>query len=204
VFPAAEETLSQILALVGKCPDKLQEKCFELLLQAYLDAKVRPAVPMAASATPSPNSPPSPPAPAAPQPDGGGIPDAVRGRFKAVAGRMAVPVEKLAALFDFNLDPYNFHALVVPGENKAERNRNVGLLLCAKSYLMMSDWTADWKEFRAVCLDQGCWDQANVAAHLGKKGQFKTISAADGLALSSTGITEAQALLTKLASTDGT
>jgi len=89
-------------------------------------------------------------------------------------------------------------ALNVPGENKADKMRNVGLLLCAKSYLTMSGWDADWKEFRAVCIDQNCWDRANSNTHMSKSGFFKTVSAADGMVLNSSGVEAAETLLSQL------
>lgn len=195
MYADAQKTLEDILGLVERCPANLREKCFELLLKAYLDSKVTvvsaavPGVALHPTASSLPKTSES---------DMGTLPDALKSRFTAAAGRMGVQVQQLAGLFDFQLDPYNYHALSVPGENKADKCRNVGLLLCAKAYLTMSDWSADWKEFRAVCIDQMCWDQANAGTHLGKSGLFKTYSAADGLVCAGKGIEAAQALLAQL------
>lgn len=196
MYEDAESTLTQILALVAKCPEKLQERCFELLMQAYLESKV----PRAATPQGQPETQPGvTPPPAAPADPPASIPDALKSRFHATAGRLGVKVERLAGLFDFQLDPYNYHALVVPGDNKADRCRNVALLLCAKSYLTLGgDWSADWKEFRTVCLDQQCWDQANAGIYLSKTGNFKTASAGEGISLSSKGVSAAQELLSGL------
>ena len=199
MYADADQKLTDILVLVAKCPEKLQERCFEMLLEAYLASKAAPPPTASAPNAAGSHMPLSPP----PQPAGpyAGVtlPDALRSRFAALAGRMGVQVDQVAALFDFNLDPYNYHALAVPGDNKADRSRNVGLLLCAKSYLTLSGWTADWKEFRAVCLDQGCWDQANVGLNLKKLGYFKVYSAAEGLTLSNGGVEAAEQLIAKLA-----
>jgi hypothetical protein len=206
MYADAESTLIEILKLVAKCPEKLQERCFELLMEAYLDSKV-PAVANAAGTQGTPAAHPganlqAPVAPTPPPTVNGGnavIPDALRSRFHATAGRLGVKVEKLGGLFDFQLDPYNYHALVAPGANKAERCRNVALLLCAKSYLTLGgDWSADWKEFRTVCYDQQCWDPANAAIYLSKTGNFKTASAGEGIVLASKGVNAAQELLTSL------
>lgn len=201
MYADAQQTLDDILALVAKCPDSLKERCFELLLKAYLDSKAGPAAPhpAATAAHPAAHQAPAgnstslvaPLEPAA-------IPDTLKSRFAATAGRIGVTPQQLGALFDFQLDPYNFHALNVPGANKADKMRNVGLLLCAKSYLTMSGWSADWKEFRAVCIDQNCWDGTNFSANLAKRELFKDASAGDGLTLSSKGVEAAQALLAQL------
>lgn len=201
MFANAAEQIDRILALVSKCPERLQEKCFEMLLSAYLDGQKRPSsgheqvlgVSTQGDGTPAAST---------NIRNGLGqsqIPDALRSRFQAVAGRIKVPVEQLAGLFDFQLDPYNYHALVVPGVSNAEKSRNVALLLCAKSYLMMSGWQADWQEFRAVCLDQGCWDRANANTTLQKSGLFKSYTSGEGIALSPQGQAAAEGLLMKQA-----
>lgn len=198
MYEDAEKTLEQILGLVARCPEGVRDKCFEMLLQAYLDSKV---VSAPASAPLPPVQTPAPPdgvIPPTAQSSANGLPDALKSRFAAAAGRLGVQMQQLAGLFDFQLDPYNYHALNVPGENKADKMRNVGLLLCAKSYLTMSGWDADWKEFRAVCIDQNCWDRANSNTHMSKSGFFKTVSAADGMVLNSSGVEAAETLLSQL------
>jgi hypothetical protein len=199
MYPDAEEKLTAILSLVGKCPEKLQDKCFGMLLEAYLASKV---VSLPAAATPvlTPIAPPIGNHGAVSVTTG--LPDSLKNRFVSQASRAGLSVGKLAALFDFHVDPYNYHAIAMPGDTKAHRIRNAGLLLCAKTYLVsLGGWTADWKEFRAVCIDQGCWDQANASTHLGKSGYFKTMSATDGLELTSAGIEAAQTVLGQLAGT---
>jgi hypothetical protein len=206
MFSDADADIEKIVSLVAKCPERFQDKCFEMLLAAYLAGKARNVYPNAGlpassanAATPAENS----IAPAAEAQASknamDGLPEQLRTRFVAMAGRLRVPLGRLSGLFDFHLDPYNFHALVVPGENNAEKCRNVALLLCAKSYLMMSGWQADWKEFRAVCLDQGCFDKANTQTSLNKSGWFRSCSAADGIAASPQGIAAAETLLSQLA-----
>lgn len=201
MYADASQKLDEILALVAKCPDPLKEKCFELVLKAYLDSKVVSPAP-----APSPHAAPSvghqapttTPAVASGTTEPAALPESLKPRFAATAGRIGVTVQQLGGLFDFQLDPYNYHALNVPGITKADKMRNVGLLLCAKSYLMMGGWSADGKEFRAVCLDHNCWDRANAGANLATREFFKDASTADGLTLSSKGVEAAQALLAQL------
>lgn len=199
MYEDANQKLDDILTLVAKCPEPLKEKCFELLLKAYLDSKVVQAPPILTAASMVEQPPAGAPHAETLTPDGTSLPEALKSRFAAAAGRMSVPITHLAALFDFQLDPYNYHALNVPGATKAEKIRNVALLLCAKSYLTMNaGWAADWKEFRAVCIDQNCLDNANAGTHLTKSEYFKTASAAEGMTLNSKGIEAAQSLLAQL------
>lgn len=197
MYQNAGETLEQILSLVSKCPEALKEKCFEILLKAYVDNLARPSKsgtressdlePAATTQTETESS------TVAPTP----IPDAIKSRLVAMAGRMKVPTANFAGLFDFQLDPFNYHALAVPGSTKAEKARNVALLLAAKAYLTTGTWTADWKEFRAVCVDQNCFDPANYPTHL-KNPIIKSASASAGITLSGSGVTAAETLIRKL------
>lgn len=194
MFEDAEVTLDRILQLVAKCPPGLQDKCFEILLKAYTDSQQRPL--------PKRDIGPRPPAPeddrAPPPPDSTEVPDAIKGRFNTTVARLKVKADKLAGLFDFQQDPFTFHGVAVPGDNKAAKTRNVALLLAFKSYLSTGAWSADWKEFRAMCVDQSCYDRANMASHLSKAGFFKTASAEEGLTLNSSGVSAAEALITQM------
>lgn len=196
MFKNAEETLERILALVAKCPEGLQEKCFDILLRAYVDNSVGPAIKHIRSPNPNTGSD-EPPASGNTGPATTPVPEAIKSRLVAMAGRMKVTPSEFAALFDFQLDPFNYHALAVPGDNKAEKSRNVALLLAAKAYLTTGAWTADWKEFRAVCVDQNCFDANNYAKHL-KNPFIKEASAVTGVTLSGAGVTGAEALIRKL------
>ncbi|MFL6586362.1 MAG: hypothetical protein ACJ8GV_05700 [Luteimonas sp.] len=153
MFENSKEEIARIIALVQLCPDRFQDKCFELLLAAYVDS----LAPVAAFENTQSN-----------KGDGSGdttdksglqvVPDAMKARLLSTAARLKVDQSKLAALFDFNVDPVNYHALAVPGDSKKEKTRNVAYLLSAKTYLLGGGWVADWKEFRAMCVDQNCYD----------------------------------------------
>jgi hypothetical protein len=196
MFDDAPEQLDRILALVSKCPEPLQQKCFEILLTAYAQSATQLARPAS-----NPVPPARPPARDSDVPAVGlsAIPDTVKGRFNTTVARLKAKAERLAALFDFQQDPFTYHGLAVPGENKATKTRNVALLLAFKSYLASGSWTADWKEFRAMCVDQSCYDRANTANFLSKGALFKTASSADGITLNSAGVTAAEALVASLA-----
>lgn len=197
MFDDAQPQLEKILALVQLCPEKLQEKCFELLLGAYLDSKVskQPAVIL--------SSPQQVPAQGADGSSGNSrninvVPEVIRTRFNSIVARTKVSAAKATELFDFNVDPFIYHGVSIPGSSNREKMRNVALLLSLKSYLTSANWVADWKEFRATCIDHSCWDQGNSPTIMSHEW-FKTGSAAEGITLSPAGIKAAEAILAKLA-----
>lgn len=202
MFKNAEETLDRILALVAKCPKELQEKCFEILLKGYVDAsapvtKAPPVPPRSEDSGVSKDSAGS----AGPAPDPtplSAVPDVVKPRLVSMAGRAKLTKEQIASLFDFQLDPFNYHALVVPGNSKLDMVRNVILLIGAKAYLATGAWTVDWKEVKAVSVDQNCFDRPNFAKAF-ISDQCKDVVVQESAVLSSQGVVAAEALLKKLA-----
>jgi hypothetical protein len=195
MFGDAQQQLERILALVAMCPENLQGRCFEILLTAYVNS----TVPKVSVAPASQAAPPGAPVANAAATNGVQIPDAIKPKLVSLAGRNKIPIEKAAALFDFNTDPFTYHAYVAPGDKKAEKLRNVALALALKNYLVTGSWATDWQEFRAACIDQNCFDRANTNVILSKSGLFKTSSQAEGLSLSSPGVTAAEALFVSLA-----
>lgn len=190
-----ENQIDRILAVVAKCPEKLQEQCFVILLEACITSQSNTSPSQTEGREREVSSGAKRPAPSG---EDVALPEALRSRFTAMATRIKAPVGRLVGLFDFHLDPYNYHALSVAGASKADKSRNVALLLCAKSYMLsLGDWTADWKEFRAVCLDHGCWDKANAGTYL-KGPLFKRGSASEGIASSPQGISAAEGLIAQL------
>lgn len=192
MFADAEGQLERILALVAKCPEKFQAQAFEILLKAYVDSKivVAPARGVNPQAVTGASTPPTAGDRLIPT----GIPEAIRPRMTAMAGRLKVQVEKIASLFDFQVDPFTFHGLSVPGSSKAEKARNVALLLSVKSYLATGVWSADWKEFRAMCVDQNSYDRTNLPKYMNNE-MFKVASADSGITLSSSGTAAAEVLV---------
>lgn len=197
MFDDAQPQLEKILALVQLCPEKLQEKCFELLLGAYIESKLpkQPAViPTSLQNAPTHGAEGS-------AGDGGStnvIPEVIRTRFGSLVLRTKVPAAKATELFDFNVDPFTYHGVSIPGSSNQEKMRNVALLLSLKSYLTSANWEADWKEFRATCIDHSCWDQGNSTKAMNHEW-FKKGSSAEGITLSPSGIKAAEATFAKLA-----
>ena len=142
MYKNGEVALDRILELIGKCPKELQEKCFEVLLSGYVQLEVgmtKPQTPPAYAQQGQEKKDEIPPPESR-------IPPAVLHRFRATAKRLGIAVEKLESLFDFSVDPFAFHAVVVPGKKSAEKARNVALLAASRSYLAAGLWSADWQE----------------------------------------------------------
>lgn len=127
------------------------------------------------------------------------LPEEVRRRFKSFAARAKTTEPLLAHLFDFHNDPFTFDAgLSVPGSSGADKMRNVALLAAVKNYLATGNWTADWKEYRAMCVEQDCYDRTNAGKTLNaKKDWFKT-AGEDGITLAPGGVTAATTLIQTL------
>src|SRR5260370_19286730 len=192
MYEAAAKQLEVILELVRKCPEPLQEKCFRILLQGYVDAEqVRGAATRAQEMIP-----PSPePSTAVGEP-----PAEVGVRMAALAKRLSVEQEEVEELFDFTADPFVYNPMEAPGDNNADRTRNVALLVAVRTYLATGNWTADWAEVKARCIDLNCYDGPNHATFLkrGKGTLFKTVEVGKTIELSGPGRTAAEQVLAGL------
>lgn len=202
MYKDGEAALDRILTLVAKCPRELQEKCFEVLLRGYVQLEVG-TPPHAGTGAPAAAEPTAPLA--SPSHAETSIPPSVLPRFKNMAKRLGIELEKLEAIFDFNVDPFGIHAVAVPGKNNAEKTRGVALLAATRSYLATGAWTADRQEIKAMCVDQNCYDLSNYSVTL-KKGEgslFKNVDPGKAIELSSAGIKEAERLLKILSGAPG-
>src|SRR2546430_2703275 len=120
MYEDAAKQLQVILELVKKCPKALQERCFAILLQGYVDAEQTRL--------------PTPSAPVGAEPsvsalERGGPPADVQRRIGALASRLKVEEEHLVQLFDFTADPFAYHPLEAPGTTNTAENRNLALLV---------------------------------------------------------------------------
>ena len=194
MYEDAETELAKILKLVDTVPETLKGKCFEILLQGYVTVATskhaKPPVAKDQHAIPS----------KVPSADESQIPAELLPRFKNTAKRLGVDHAAIEKLFDFGSKPFTFHAYQILGANNAEKTRNVALYVAAKSYLANGTWVADWKEVKAQCVDQNCYDVANFASHLksGKGSIFKTVEVGQNIELASPGITSAETLIKAL------
>ena len=193
MYEDAESAIDRILAVVNKCPANLQERCFEVLLRGYVETQLgtgrREATGSASSSKTTEHK----------TDVDTHIPASVAPRFKSTAKRIAVDAAALERLFDFSNDPFTLHAVSVPGKGKAEKAKNVSLLLAAKSYLASGSWSADWQEIKSYCVDQNCYDRPNHVPTIRKSIWFKNVSPGKPLELTSEGVKEAEKLLAKVA-----
>jgi hypothetical protein len=187
MYEDGAKQLEAILALVKQCPEPLQEKCFTILLEGYVNSEQGRVV--------------APPPPATPAPASGvetvtaaSLPQEVRGRIAALAKRLNVDPVKVEDQFDFTADPFVYHPMEAPGDNNADRTRNVTLLVAVRTYLATGSWTADWSEVKARCIDLNCYDGPNHATFLKRaKGTlFKTVEVGKTIELSGPGRTAAE------------
>ncbi len=197
MYEDGKKQIKSILALVEECPTSLKEKCFEILLKGYVDKVV-----LISQTTDSAATIPLPPPPADQLPPGEtDIPEVITPRFKTSAKRLKVTEATLSDLFDFTVEPFTYHALDVAGRSKAAKLRNVALLLAFKGYLVTGKWKADWGEFKAMSVDQTCYDRNNTATNMNHE-YFKSASLEEGVSLSSSGIAAAEELLKSMLSTE--
>ncbi len=196
MFEDIESQLDRILKIVAKCPQNLQEKCFEVLLTTYLKTLGAERKPTTGADKGKKGQQSQAEKHELTPPDE--IPQEIRRRFENMAKRLTVSVTDLARLFDFTADPFSYHALQVPGKSKADKTRNAALLVATRNYLVTGHWTGDWNEFKSMCVDQNCYDRANNPQIM-KHAYFKNASPETGIELSGGGQKAAEALLKSLA-----
>ena len=194
MYEDGAKQLEAILALVKQCPEPLQEKCFTILLQGYVDSEQSRVVPQpsgTASLALSADS---------PVPTATNLPPDVRNRIAALAKRLNVEPAQVEDQFDFTADPFVYHPMEAPGDNNADRTRNVTLLVAVRTYLATGSWSADWSEVKARCIDLNCYDGPNHATFLkrGKGTLFKTVEVGKTIELSGPGRTAAEQAFARL------
>ena len=190
MYKDAEQAIERITEIVAKCPKEYQAKCFELLLGGYVQhtfANVNVLGKPDHKQDLRQNTKADRETPAL--------------DFKNTAKRLAVPLEKLEAIFDFSIDPFTLHPLTLSGKNNAEKTRQAALIAASRSYLASGLWSADWKEVKSMCVDHNCYDAKNHAVNVkqGAGSIFKTVDPGAAIELSSDGIKEAEKLLKALA-----
>jgi hypothetical protein len=193
MFEDGTKQLETILALVKQCPETLQEKCFTILLQGYVDSEASRVVPAPAAPSASTSVPIAEAATL-------GLPQEVRGRIAALSKRLAVQPSQVEDQFDFTADPFVYHPIEAPGDNNADRTRNVALLVAVRTYLATGSWNADWAEVKARCIDLNCYDGPNHATFL-KRGRgtlFKTVEVGKTIELSGPGRTAAEKVFAEI------
>jgi hypothetical protein len=198
MYKTGEAAIDRVLQLVAKCPKELQEKCFEILLSGYVQFEVDQAKPRLSpdpQKTQQTQQQQGPPAESS-------IPSAALSRFRNMAGRLGVTVDRLEKLFDFSVDPFALQAIRLPGKTSAEKTREVALLAASRSYLAAGTWSADWQELKSLCVDHNCYNVANHTVYLRRgveEALFKGVESGKAIELSAGGVRKAEQLLKGLA-----
>ena len=202
MYEKIDGELKRIVQLAESCPEPLQEKAFQILLQGYV-ASILPGAPSASKMPRNEGQPPPPPPPPGLGDDSWkeGIPEDVLPRFQTMASRMKVKPNQLADVFDFSTDPFTFAAVHIEGKSNRERLYRVAMLVAARSYLATGRWSADWAEIKAMCTHQSCYDVNNFAGNLAKaEGDwFKKVNSGENVQTSAKGQKEAERLVKELA-----
>lgn len=139
MYTDAEVQLDRIIGLSGRCPEEYRVACFEILLQGYVDKAVgrgQGAAPRGGDRGAGVGDGGKGNVPLSTGAAGGAgtdsqIPAELVVRFRNTAKRLGVELSALEALFDFAADPFDFHALSLPGEGNSEKARNVVLVVAA-------------------------------------------------------------------------
>jgi len=193
MFDDIHDEIGNILKVVEECPEQYRIKCFEILLNGYVEMKLQTY-----------SKKPQLLDKGLQKPDDLQLPSEIIQRIKSMASRIGIESKGISALFDFTIDPFVLQPINIPGDNNAERVRNVVLASAVKSYLLTGAWVADWKEVKSQCINQSCYDSTNhsknISAGLGTT--FKDIVVGSTIELSTAGIKSAEQLIKKLSESE--
>src|SRR5689334_8145801 len=104
MYKNGEQAIERILELVAKCPKEYQESCFEVLLAGYVRSDFGDGKQPQASGQQQGQQGQQGQGQQSTPPSETSIPATVLPRFKALAKRIGVTLDKLEALFDFNVE----------------------------------------------------------------------------------------------------
>jgi hypothetical protein len=178
----------EIIEIVKKTPESLQEMAFRMILEQWFIANagpkpVSPAVPSA---------PPASGGPAAP----GLVPDAVKPFLTA----NAITTEILEKVFHPTGPGAQLLASSIPGNAKANKLVNLSLVLCVKQALESGSFTCTLKDLRELAVHYDCYDSPNFSKTLkANKNYYKPREKGAGLELSGPGLKKAGEIIKGIA-----
>lgn len=176
-----------IVELVKKVPDSLQETALKMILEKWFDANTTPKRPQPPPASESNTS----PAPT-------GIPDSVKPFLTA----NAITTETLAKAFHPTGPGAQLLASSIPGTSKASKLVNLSLLICVKQALESGNFTCTLKELRELAIHYDCYDSTNFSSILkSNKGYYKPRDKGADLELSGPGLKKAGEIVKGIAAT---
>jgi SOS response regulatory protein OraA/RecX len=165
----------EIIAIVKECPEKLQEKCLELLLSHYLSSS--PALDKKRSET-TPSKPPSPPPGDQSEVDAASatkesaqqpaqediISKDLHAKFKKFLARNGLTIEDINELYFKQGDTMLPLFDDLKTNKMTESQLRVALLRALVSAMNSGEFEFNGEEVRAECIERKCYDQPNFAA----------------------------------------
>jgi len=184
--------IKEIVELVKMCPQNLQEKCFEILLNHALSQKEdRHTTPMTKGM-----------AEGQPSDDIQGAPPEIKKRLKAFTGQHQLSETEIYKVFSVD-EAGNVDIVVTDLKSKkvAQQQRRLALLIGVKHQLADGSFDVPKDELREACVTYGPYDAANFGANLkNMKEIFAGFKPTATNKLSPLGKSQAASLIKELAS----
>jgi len=190
MYEKLKKEIKDILEIVKECPEKFQEKCFEVLLSSFLEREKETKVPEKVKEKKFE------------------VPHITE---KVKEEDIHMKVKALLKRFDLNTDLIGKLFLIEEGQieptyklettKMAESQVQISLLEALKEAIKTGNFEFKIEEIRALYKDRKCYDKANFLAIFKKnKGLFKneTFVKEEPVELSDEGLKELAATITKL------
>jgi len=168
VYGELKARIAEFAAIANECPDKLQEKCFELLLAHYLDRR-----PLTGEPAQRPGE--RVPTPEAETPAGEG-PSLPKGQEDIARSDIHLKAMKFLERYGLTVDDVN-QVFYKEGDQilplyedlkttkTSECQLRIALMLAFRSALDTGEFVFNGEMVRAECQTRKCYDQPNFAAH---------------------------------------
>lgn len=171
MFEKVKEYLNEVISIANKCPEKYQEKCFEILLSSL----VRPEAP--------------------PVKAGVGTLPATKTDFFS---RHGVSEEVWAGVFHFDGTSYSIIAQDLKGKGKAPKQVQLALVLGVKGLLETGKAFTSRELLIATCKQYSAFDSSNFSGNM-KKHKKLFLPEGDGWVLTVPGKEKAAEVIKELA-----
>ncbi len=167
----------EILDLVKKAPEPLQETALKIILERWFVANMAPQIPSSSSQEQAAEL------GSAVMP--GGIPDSIK-PFLTANGITTSILEKVFHPLGAGAQ---LLAASIPGSGKANQMISLSLLLCVKQALESGGFTCTLKELRELAVHYDCYDSTNFSTILkNNKSYYKPREKGGDLELSGPGL----------------
>jgi hypothetical protein len=173
----------EILALVNKAPESLQETALKMILEQWFKDHV-PQTPGEHSGSTGGGA------------TAHGVPDAIKPFLTA----NAITTENLGKVFHPTGPGAQLLVSSIPGNGKASKLVSLSLLLCVKQALESGTFTCTLKDLREMAIHYDCYDSPNFSTTLKtNKNYYKPRVKGENLELSGPGLKKAGDIIKTLA-----